>query len=279
MHEVELMASLSKIFKASNLSIIDEVKIISQPYIPNNRHVSENPSPFELEAEEDNQNLKVIEEAQHRAKEIIEFAEQKAHSIEEATVKKIEQWWEDNEKKLEDLSIEAKHLGYQDGFSSGELEARQQVEQEYQDKLAQVEHLLEQAYEQKEEIVSEAEPFLLELSTVIAEQIIKQELSEHPGKFVELIKQHILRFKEKEYITVCVHPDDFDFIQSQRSLLIAVVNGETEFKIIPDHSVSPKGCIIRTAYGSVDARIDTQIEEIKKVILEARREPKRDNIS
>jgi len=34
-----------------------------------------------------------------------------------------------------------------------------------------------------------------------------------------------------------------------------------------------KGCIIRTAYGSVDARIDTQIEEIKKVILEARREP------
>ncbi|WP_412176713.1 FliH/SctL family protein [Bacillus sp. T3] len=39
-----------------------------------------------------------------------------------------------------------------------------------------------------------------------------------------------------------------------------------------DHSVSQQGCIIRTAYGSIDARIDTQIEEIKKAILEIGRE-------
>ena len=160
-----------------------------------------------------------------------------------------------------------------DGFEKGKTEAEQALQLEYESRLNQVQQLLQEGYAQKQAIISEAEPFLLEMSTVIAEQILKQELADVPEKFVELIKQQILRFKEKDSITVCVHPDDFEFIQSQRKSFISVVNGETEIKIIPDHSVSPKGCMIRSAYGSVDAGIDTQLEEIKKAIMAARREP------
>ncbi|MFJ7726552.1 FliH/SctL family protein [Neobacillus sp. NPDC097160] len=280
--EVEQMASYSKVFKATNLSLIEEVKVISQPLLAVN---AQGEAPDTESQQEGNEIFgtqkanQLIQAAKAEAKAIIEMAEQNASSIESATSDKINQWWEENQQKLEVLTLEAKQQGFEEGLASGKQEAILKIQQEYQGKLEQVQHLLNVAYEQKESIIAEAEPFLLEMSTVIASQIVKQELESNPEHFVELIKQHILRFKEKESITVCVHPEDFDFIQSHRIQLVAVVNGETEIKIIPDHSVSLKGCIIRTAYGSVDARIDTQIEEIKKVILEARREPESGIIS
>ncbi|MGG3564721.1 FliH/SctL family protein [Neobacillus rhizosphaerae] len=273
------MTSYSKVFKSSNLSVLEEKKVISQPRIVINRYDQETPHHEAIDAVNHIQLQQIIQEAEAEAQAILENAEKNARLLESAAEEKISQWWNENHQKLEDLSLEAEQKGYQEGYTTGKQEAEFEVLREFQGKMEQVQFLLEQAYEHKAAIISEAEPFLLELSTVIATHIIKTELTSNQNQFVELIKQHILRFKEKEFITICVHPDDFDFIQSQRAHLVAVVNGETEIKIIPDHSVSTKGCIIRTAYGSVDARIDTQIEEIKKVILEARREPESSVIS
>lgn len=253
---------------------MNDVKIIAQPTVKFtlSGDGESPPSPHsEEEGKATHQVHFMLEEAKAEAQAIIDNARKQAQSMEEATDAKVNQWWEENQKKLENLSFEAKQQGYQDGFELGRKDSENELKQQYREKMEQIQHLLNQAYQQKEEIIAEAEPFLLELSTVIASQIIKQELDQSPDKFIELIKQHILRVKEKESITVCVHPDDFDFIQGQRSHLIAMVNGETEIKIFPDHSISSKGCVIRTAFGSVDARIDTQLEEIKKVILEARR--------
>lgn len=263
--------------------MMEEVKVISKPSNPMQMNLqgnalNEEASPLADEVTRTNSQQMLLE-AKAEGQLLIENAEQMARKLETAAAEKIKQWWEENEKKLADMTLEAKQQGFMEGMELGKQEAKVQCQQEYQEKFEQIQQLLEQAYLQKETIIAEAEPFLLELSTVIATQIVKQELESDPDKFVELIKQHILRFKEKEFITVCVHPDDFNFIESQRAHLVAVVNGETEIKVIPDHTVTPKGCIIRTAYGSVDARIDTQIEEIKKVILEVRREPERATIS
>ena len=270
-----MMTSYSKIFKASNVSFINEVKVIKQPQIPlMGRNNNSNLTPHqEIEADFGIQAQQMIEDAKTQALLIIQHAEKKAASMEDEVKREINSWWEKNQLELENLSMEAQQKGYQEGFFKGKKDAEDQINKEYKEKISQVEQLIHQAFEQKDLIISEAEPFLLELSTAIAMQIVKQELDIHPDKFIELIKQHILRFREKDYITICVHPDDFEQIQSQRVHLISAVNGETEIKIIPDHSVTPKGCIIRTAYGSIDARIDTQIEEIKKAILAARREP------
>jgi flagellar assembly protein FliH len=268
-----MMTSYTKVFKASNLSFVDEVKIIRQAVIPLINSNNETTSHQEVDGDITNSAHKILEDAKTQAMAIIQSAEEKAASLEASAKEDINGWWEENQLKLEQLAMEAEQKGYQDGILKGRIDAEAEIKAEYQEKLNQVQLLISQAFEQKDLIISEAEPFLLELSTVIASQIVKQELDSHPDKFLELIKQHILRFREKEYITICVHPDDFELIQAQRTHLIAVVNGETEIKIIPEHSVTPKGCIIRTAYGSIDARIDTQIEEIKKAILAARREP------
>jgi flagellar assembly protein FliH len=269
------MTSYSKVFKASYLTDSRDVKVVTIPVGNKGNQVSTSDNSIQAEdvAVETQMVDKIIQDAQLKAQEIILKAKQTVNAMINDAEEKMGLWWEENEKKLEILTQEARENGFQEGIISGKKEVEEKVYQEYKEKIGQVQDLLENAYKQKESIILEAEPFLLELSNAIASQIIKQELESYPDKFVELIKQHILRFKEKDFITICVHPMDFDYIQSQRSHLLAVVNGETEIKIVPDHSVTEKGCIIRTAYGSVDARIDTQIEEIKKVIQDARRVP------
>lgn len=270
------MMSYSRIIKANHVSVLNEVKVIVQPSIP----IETPPATEETEemVEVDHSLTKMeadrlIGEARAQAQEILEEARQKAYNLEATTEEKVNQWWQENREKLDELSMEANRKGYQEGFASGKEAGLIQIQNEYEGHIQQASTLLQQAYDEKEAIIAEAEPFLLELSIAIASQILKQELDQNPDKFVSLIKQHILRFKEKDSISVCVHPEDFPFIQEQRAHLLAMVNGETEIKIIPDHSVTPKGCIIRTAYGSVDARLDTQLEEIKKVILEVGKEP------
>jgi flagellar assembly protein FliH len=269
------MTSYSKVFKASHLTDSRDVKVVKIPVGNKSKQISTSDSTKQADdvAIETQMVDKLIQEAQLKAQEIILKAKQKVNSMINDAEEKMGMWWEENEKRLEILTQEARDKGFQEGMITGKKEVEERVYQEYKEKIGQVQELLENAYKQKESIILEAEPFLLELSNAIASQIIRQELEGYPDKFVELIKQHIIRFKEKDFITICVHPMDFDYIQSQRAHLLAVVNGETEIKIVPDHSVSEKGCIIRTAYGSVDARIDTQIEEIKKVIQDARRVP------
>lgn len=272
------MISYSKVFKASGVFITDEVVVLDRPLpslsMDKDIAIDENNiPPGQQEA------LKIIAEAKEGAQKILEDAYQKANLLEATAKEKIDAWWEENQRKLEDLSLEANQKGYQVGLVKGREEGLSEIKKDYEEQMQQVKGLLLGAYEQKELIIAEAEPFLLELSSAIAEQILQQELHSYPEKFIQVIKNHILRVKEKESITVCVHTDDFEFVQEQRSALLSVVNGETEVKVIPDYSVTPKGCIIRTSYGSIDARIDTQLEEIKKVIIEVRKGLKHDLVS
>ncbi|MGJ7909859.1 FliH/SctL family protein [Neobacillus sp. LXY-1] len=275
------MKSYSKVFKASHLSVLNDVKVVNQPFIPNQTQTGDQQPVFSHDELTEQVQLvqQQLQEAEEKAATIVMEAENYAQSLKAAAQEEINSWWEEKQFHLEQMMMEMKQQGYQEGFDQGKMEGVTAVEEDFQEKTALAQQVLEHAYSEKEAIVAEAEPFLLEISTAIATQILKQELDSKPDKFIELIKQHILRFKEKEFITVCVHPDDFDFVLSQRLHLVAVVNGETEIKIIPDHSVTSKGCVIRTAYGSVDARIDTQMEEIKKVMLEARREPENGAVS
>lgn len=273
------MRSYSKVFKASGLSFLNEVKVIEHPFSNNSLNEEIESELNNTNEETQQQSVQIIEEAKKSAQKIIEEANQKANLRESVAQDKISAWWEENNKKLEEITFEANQKGYQDGLIQGREVGKTEIQQEYEGQMKQVQSLLYQAYDQKKVIISEAEPFLLELSGAIASKIIQQELLSYPDKFIEVIKQHILRVKEKESITVCVHPDDFEYVQGQRSHLLSIVNGETEIKIIPDHSVSLKGCIIRTSYGSVDARIDTQLDEIKKVIFEVGRELIQDVIS
>ncbi|MNV98055.1 flagellar assembly protein H [compost metagenome] len=46
-----------------------------------------------------------------------------------------------------------------------------------------------------------------------------------------------------------------------------ILDAQAELQIVPDSSIKEGGCIVRSAFGSIDARVDTQLEAIREQLL------------
>ena len=130
--------------------------------------------------------------------------------------------------------------------------------------MKEAQEVLQEAYVAKDQIIQEAEPFLVELACGIAEKVIDKQLTVEPEHTLELIRQNLSRKREQGMIALCVAPEQFAFVQAAREELSLSIDSQAELQILPDATVKDKGCVIRSSFGSVDARIDTQLSEIKR---------------
>ena len=208
----------------------------------------------------------ILEDAEAFASEQIDQAMQECANIRQQTESDIASWWESKRAEDEELVNLSKQAGFEEGYRQGVSQAENTLRKEYSDMLAEASSILEQSYKLKQQIIQESEPFLIELSTSIAEKIIIRQLSLEPSWVIELIQKVLARRREKGIITLCVAPSQFAYIQDAREELITSIDSQAELEIIPDSSVQDQGCVIRSSYGSIDARIDTQLKEIKSAL-------------
>jgi flagellar assembly protein FliH len=202
---------------------------------------------------------------------LLEIELQKERAQEE-----LNEWRTREEESFRSQLEEEKRRGYEEGYQLGIEDGIQHAKEQYQIYLQRAADLLEQAYQEKAAIIREADPFVIELTMEIAKKVIQQELKTHPETLLDIIKQTLSSVYETDSISIGVAPEDFSFVQKQREQLLAMNNGQVEIKVFPDYSIQQGGCIIRTSSGSVDARIDVQLSEIKKVLLAYQQEDSRE---
>ncbi|WP_172252811.1 FliH/SctL family protein [Saccharibacillus deserti] len=219
----------------------------------------------------DSQTIQTKDEMIRDAKEFAEFqirdaAEQAERMLAEAE-QQIELWWQEK-REQDELLIEAvKSQGFREGYEEGRLQAEAELNVQIQQAAEESQLLIQEAVRTKDEIIQEAEPFLVELSSAIAEKIIDRKLEEDAALTLSLIRQTLARKREQGTITLCVAPAQFSMINSAREELAMSIDSQAELQILPDSTVKDRGCVIRSNFGSVDARIDTQLAEIKRELL------------
>ncbi|MFX3631320.1 MAG: FliH/SctL family protein [Candidatus Pristimantibacillus sp.] len=263
---------MSNLIKSSSVIKIDEFKELDWY----NRHLDETLAEETEESfeeptpDEETISLRdqIISDAQQFAEERIRDAGQQCEQMLADAESQIESWW--LEKRLEDeAATQASHeTGYERGFAEGSEQAAVQLQQEWEHQLAEASTILKSAYDMREQIIQEAEPFLVELSCAIAEKIIGQQLSAAPELALDIIRKSLARRREQGVITLCVAPAQHAFVHAAREELNLVIDSQAELQILPDSTVKDFGCVIRSAYGSIDARIDTQLSEIKRELIQ-----------
>lgn len=206
----------------------------------------------------------LLRDAESFAEDRIHEALEQAEQMRDQARSEIEQWWEQRRQEDEQHKEEARNAGYQDGYRHGAEEAERDVREEFERMLNDARSVLEQAYDTKQKMIMEAEPFLLELSCAIAEKIVDRQLTLERSWVIDQIRTLLARRQDLGKITLCVSPADFEFVLSSREELSLAIDSQAELQIVPDASVEDRGCVIRSAFGSIDARIDTQLTEIKK---------------
>lgn len=245
----------SKIFKSTTIPPIIEAKMLifkKRIDVDSSRSIEQG-----LTAEE------MLQNAEQQASEMLKHANENILREKEKAAAELEMWRQTEQEKVMARLNEIKQQGFQDGYDSG----MRQAEEDYTSKIQLAGEILEKAYREKKEIIKEAEPFVIDLSIQMAAKIIQKELETNPDVLIHMIKQSLYYSNERSMISICVSPDDFIFVQNQRNQLLEALEGQIEVKILPEHSIEKGGCVIRTSYGSIDARIDVQLKEIKQALL------------
>ncbi|GAA3406661.1 FliH/SctL family protein [Paenibacillus hodogayensis] len=206
----------------------------------------------------------IIQDAESYAESVVALANEDAARIRQEASDEINGWWDERRAEDARTADEAREAGRETGYRQGYEEATAEVHGQYEQLLAEARTIIESAVTLKHQLIQESEPFLIELSCSIAEKIVGRQLSLEPEWSVELIKKVLLRRREQGIITLCVSADHFQFVVDSREELMLAIDSQAELQIIPDPTVRDQGCVIRSSFGSIDARIDTQLNEIKK---------------
>lgn len=269
------MTSLSNLIKVSQYVPVEILKQLNLAKVhpttedPSSTHtenpVVQGPSAEDLAAEETRRQM-LADAKEFAERQVRDAAEQAERMLAEAQ-KQIEAWWQERREQDEQMIEAVKAEGFTQGYEEGKAQAEATMRAKIEEMMNEASSVLQQAYEEKERIIQEAEPFLVELSCAIAEKVIDKQLELKPEYVIELIKKSLARKREQGTLTLCVSPKDFAFVQAAREELSLAIDSQAELQILPDPTVKDRGCVIRSSFGSVDARIDTQLTEIKKELL------------
>lgn len=271
----EGMTSLSNLIKSSQYVPVEMLKKLDLGH----RYVSSDDQEHSLEeqtaetpiiqADEESKRLskEMLDDAREFAERQVREASEEAERMLEETKEQMDSWWQERRLQDEHLVEALKSEGYDTGYREGSEKAIEDMQEQISQMMEEAQTVLKQAYLMKEQIIQEAEPFLVELSCAIAEKVIDKQLALETDYVIDLIKSNLSRKREQGVITLCVAPKYFAFVQAAREELGAAIDSQAELQILPDSTVHDRGCVIRSSFGSVDARIDTQLAEIKKELI------------
>ena len=121
----------------------------------------------------------------------------------------------------------------------------------------------------EDQLVARHTPHLVELALAIAEKVIGKAIEEDPeitAAILERAKQEII---DARRIRIWLNPADHRILAELRPDLVkfGAENGRT-IEVVACEEVSRGGCRLETESGLVDATIPTQMDEIRRQLLE-----------
>ena len=156
---------------------------------------------------------------------------------------------------------------YKSGFNDGHLKAKSELEEEFNLKLAE-------KYEELNNVITlfnenikaydkDFEKVIVRLALAISEKIIKREIDEKSGA-IEALRDSLRKIVGANAVVVKLNPADYQNVVTENKKLIADdAFSKINFEI--DERIEKGGCLIESDIGNVDARISTQLNELKKL--------------
>lgn len=205
-----------------------------------------------------------IKKSTEDAKKVDEEARTKAEKYRiarEEEVNKISNEQKQNmAKEFEDIRNNAYKEGYENGYAEGKREA---------DRLIKRLHvIIQEAIDRRDSIIEDAEDQVIRIILLIAYKVVKSISQEQKGVVIDNIKAALQKIKGKTEVVVRVNTEDLELTTDHKESILQQFEELQNVTILEDMRIDKGGCIIETDFGSVDARIATQLQEIEDKIRE-----------
>lgn len=168
---------------------------------------------------------------------------------------------------LSDAQAEAEHIR-QDAERQKQEVLDAAREEGRQEGLAMVSEELARAKIRAGEMLRQNEPAVIELACKLAEKIIGRELERDPAALVELCATAIENVRSAKALVLKVNPQTAARLRTVKKDLMDLIGRSVDLAIKEDPDIGDMGCIIQTEFGTVDARIGTQLKILETVLLD-----------
>jgi flagellar assembly protein FliH len=206
-----------------------------------------------------------LKKAQTECEAILADAHNKAEEI-------LAQTAEESQNLKSEAMEKGRQEGYDAGFASGLEAGKDQVRQDMSDELSrsaqQASQLLLAAQQEGHDMILNAQQQILELAVEVARKILAHEIEENSTVVLPMVRAALEKVRDQQEVSVRVHSVDYEFIMNSRQDLQVLIGREQPILVQADDSVPRGNCLIDTTSGTVDARIDTQLDSIRKALQE-----------
>ena len=186
-------------------------------------------------------------EAQRHFNSVIEAAEQKA----EAILAKAQ---------AEEESIRTN--AYNEGYSSGEQEAKQAVEEQYRNILGEAAGIISSIEKEKQEAFRRRRRKCSRFHFLITKKVLGRDLSFDKGPMLELVKKSIRSLNFKQEILLTMPVDAARALQEYKEILHHEFPDLESLTITADHNLNPGDLIVESKKERLDVRVESQIETL-----------------
>jgi flagellar assembly protein FliH len=157
---------------------------------------------------------------------------------------------------------------YAKGFKDAQEKTRRDIEQDFTQKLIrkyeEVYNILKEFDDKFVELEKYFERLVIITSFEMAKKVVQHEI-ESSSIINENVKISINKIIGANDVHLKMHPLDIEELtETSKSLIHS--SSFNRIKIEPDDRIERGGCLIETEIGSVDARISTQLNELKKCL-------------
>jgi flagellar biosynthesis/type III secretory pathway protein FliH len=158
---------------------------------------------------------------------------------------------------------------YEKGFAQGEKDGFEMGGKKLEKILDRIQGALEDIVAYRQEFIKRYEKEILHLICSIAEKVVRGAAKVDNRIARETILEAFSLAVDRSEVTVRVNPENLEYVKEIRPEFFDRISELKSITVESDPSVSRGGCVMETAFGSVDARLETQLEKITKTIEQA----------
>lgn len=190
----------------------------------------------------------------------------------------------DAQTEAERIRQEAKQQGYDEGYRLGHAEgvktgyqvAHDEAIDTFRQEQTDIVHAMQEAVTAidtvKEDLAIAARRDLLDLALLIARKLTFAIGDLHPESVRQNLDRALRLVGSKTDLCIRVHPKDLASVEKFAESALAHITAADAVKIVADEEIVPGGCKVESEKTSVDASLETQVNEIVTLLLGGRQD-------
>jgi flagellar assembly protein FliH len=182
-----------------------------------------------------------------------------------ARLAEVDQVLRQAHQRAEALARQAEAEGYEVGYSKGYAEGSEAARHLLDQEIAQVRQVADAARLSCQQMLQHMEGEVVALVLAIARKILGDAALQREATIVDTVHRAVARLGQQGPYRIRLNPRDAEFL-SARWQTRDELDG-AQWELVPDERIGVGGCILECGAATVDARIETQFELVRRALM------------